>query len=364
MTNDNIYMRRALSLAKRGAGWVNPNPVVGAVLVKDGRILGEGFHEFFGGPHAEANALQGVSDESAAGSVLYVTLEPCVHEGKTSPCVNLILEKKITKVVVGMADPNPLINGQGISFLQSKGIQVEVGLMASRAREMNEVFIKYITTKHPFVLLKSAMTLDGKIATVTNASRWITGETSRKMVHLLRQRLSAVMVGVNTVMFDDPLLNIRLKGVWRNPLKVIADTHGRISTEAKVLTTDPQLTLIATTELADPVKLKQIERMGAQVMICPLKNNMVDLGFVMNSLGFMGIDSIMIEGGSTLAFSALQDGIVDKVISFIAPKILGGVNAPTAVGGTGIEKMEDAINLTKMRTRKVGDDLMIEAWVK
>ena len=364
MTNDNIYMRRALSLAKRGAGWVNPNPVVGAVLVKDGRIIGEGFHEFFGGPHAEVNALQGVSDESAAGSVLYVTLEPCVHEGKTSPCVNLILEKKITKVVVGMADPNPLINGQGISFLQSKGIQVEVGLMASRAREMNEVFIKYITTKHPFVLLKSAMTLDGKIATVTNASRWITGETSRKMVHLLRQRLSAVMVGVNTVMFDDPLLNIRLKGVCKNPLKVIADTHGRISTEAKVLTNDPQLTLIATTELADPAKIKQIERMGAQVMICPLKNSMVDLGFVMNSLGVMGIDSIMIEGGSTLAFSALQEGIVDKVISFIAPKILGGANAPTAVGGIGIEKMEDAINLTKLRTRKVGQDLMIEAWAK
>ncbi|MEI6899214.1 MAG: bifunctional diaminohydroxyphosphoribosylaminopyrimidine deaminase/5-amino-6-(5-phosphoribosylamino)uracil reductase RibD, partial [Bacteroidota bacterium] len=185
MTSDVKYMKRAIGLAKRGAGWVNPNPMVGAVLVKDGRIIGEGFHEFFGGPHAEVNVLRGVSDESAAGSVLYVTLEPCVHEGKTSPCVNLIVEKKIAKVVVGMADPNPLVNGKGISYLQSKGIQVEVGLMAPQIMEMNEVFIKYITTKQPFVLLKSAMTLDGKIATVTNASRWITGETSRKMVHLL-----------------------------------------------------------------------------------------------------------------------------------------------------------------------------------
>ncbi len=357
-------MKRAIVLAKRGAGWVNPNPMVGAVLVKDGRIIGEGFHEFFGGPHAEVNAIRGVSDELAFGSTLYVTLEPCVHEGKTPPCVNLIVEKKIAKVVIGMADPNPLVNGKGISYLQSKGVQVEVGLMATQVREMNEVFIKYITTKHPFVLLKSAMTVDGKIATVTNASRWITGEASRKMVHLLRQRLSAVMIGVNTVMFDDPLLNIRLKGDWKNPLKVIADTHGRISTEAKVLTNDPQLTLIATTELADPVKLKQIERMGAQVMICPLKEKMVDLGFVMKSLGTMGIDSIMIEGGSTLAFSALQEGIVDKIITFIAPKILGGENAPTAVGGSGIKKMEDAINLTNMRTRKVGQDLMIEAWIK
>jgi diaminohydroxyphosphoribosylaminopyrimidine deaminase/5-amino-6-(5-phosphoribosylamino)uracil reductase len=174
----------------------------------------------------------------------------------------------------------------------------------------------------------------------------------------------AVMVGVNTVMFDDPLLNIRMKGTWKNPLKVITDTHGRISTEAKALTNDPQLTILATTHLADPLKLKNIERMGAQMMICPLKDKMVDLGFVIKSLGAMGIDSIMIEGGSTLAFSALQEGIVDKIISFIAPKILGGVNAPTAVGGTGIVKMEDAIDLTNMRTKKVGQDLMIEAWIK
>jgi diaminohydroxyphosphoribosylaminopyrimidine deaminase/5-amino-6-(5-phosphoribosylamino)uracil reductase len=274
------------------------------------------------------------------------------------------VEKNIARVVIGMADPNPLVNGKGIAFLQSAGISVETGVMEPVVRQMNEVFIKYIVTGHPFVLLKSAMTLDGKIATVTNASRWITGEASRKMVHHIRQNLSAVMIGVDTVLFDDPLLNIRMKGTWKNPLKVIADTHGRISPEAKVLTNDPQLTIIATTNQADPQKMKAIERMGAQVLICPLKDQRVDLGFVMKTLGLMGIDSVMIEGGSTLAFSALHEGIVDKVTCFIAPKIIGGTNAPTAVGGAGIEMMENAIALKDLRVKKVGDDLMVEGWIR
>ena len=363
MNDDLKYMQRAIRLAKRGAGWVNPNPMVGAVLVKDGRIIGEGFHEFFGGNHAEVNALQGISPEDAEGSTLYVTLEPCSHVGKTPPCINLIVEKKIARVVIGMADPNPLVNGQGISALQQAGIRVETGLLEHQVNQMNEIFVKYITTKQPFVLLKSAVTLDGKIATVTNASRWITGEKSRNMVHLLRQQFSAVMVGVDTILFDDPLLNIRLKGAWKNPLKVIMDTHGRISPESKVLENDPQLTIIATTEVADPQKLKQIERLGVQTLICPVKDNRVDLGFVIQSLGTMGIDSIMIEGGSTLAYSVLMEKKVDKVISFIAPKILGGENAPTPVGGTGIEKMEDAINLSNLKTSKVGADIMIEGYI-
>lgn len=366
MNIDLRYMKRAVTLAKRGAGWVNPNPMVGAVLVKDGRIIGEGFHEFFGGPHAEVNAIRAcaAASEQVEGSILYVTLEPCAHEGKTPPCVNLIADKKIAGVVIGITDPNPLVNGQGIRFLQSRGISVEVGVMGPQIRELNEVFTKYIHTGQPFVVLKSAMTLDGKIATVTNASRWITGELSRKMVHRMRQQLSAVMVGVDTVIFDDPLLNIRMKGEWKNPLKVIADTHGRIPLEAKVLTHDPQLAIVASSELADRKKLKDIERKGAQVLICPLKNDKVDLAFVMKSLGAMGIDSVMIEGGSTIAFSALQERLVDKVVSFIAPKILGGVNAPTAVGGAGISSMDDAIDLINIRTRKIGQDLMLESWIK
>lgn len=364
MKTDITYMRRAISLAKNGAGWVNPNPMVGAVLVKNDVIIGEGFHEYYGGPHAEVNAMNGVSDDDLAGSTLYVTLEPCSHHGKTPPCAELIAEKKISRVVIAMTDPNPLVNGKGIAFLKETGTLIETGFMEPEARKMNEVFVKYIQSNRPFVILKSAMTLDGKIATVTNASRWITGEASRRLVHHLRQQLSAVMVGVDTVIFDDPLLNIRLKGSWKNPLKIIADTRGRISPDAKVLTNDPQLTIVATTHFADPVKLKQIERMGAQVLICPVKNQRVDLTYLMDCLGSMGIDSLMIEGGSTLAFSALQEGIVDKVMNFIAPKILGGSNAPTVVGGAGIEKMEDAINLKNLKIRPVGKDFLLEGYVE
>ncbi len=362
MTIDETYMKRAITLAKRGAGWVNPNPMVGAVMVRDGRVIGEGYHEFFGGAHAEVNAIRS-ANEPVTGATLYVTLEPCAHEGKTPPCANLIVDEKITRVVVAVGDPNPLVNGRGIEYLRTHGIEVEPGILEDQAIMMNEVFEKFIRTRLPFVVLKSAMTLDGKIATVTNASRWITGERSRRMVHLLRQQLSAVMIGVDTVLFDDPLLNIRLKGSWKNPLKVIADTHGRIPLEAKILANDPQLTVVATTNLADPGKLKTIERMGAQVLICPVKNGRVDLAFLMQALGAMEIDSVMIEGGSTLAFAALQEGIVDKLITFVAPKILGGANAPTPVGGAGIENMDGAINLKRMKTSRMGEDIMVEGWV-
>ncbi|MCX6276854.1 MAG: bifunctional diaminohydroxyphosphoribosylaminopyrimidine deaminase/5-amino-6-(5-phosphoribosylamino)uracil reductase RibD, partial [Bacteroidetes bacterium] len=264
---------------------------------------------------------------------------------------------------IGMADPNPLVHQKGISILIENGIAVEVGMLEPEIRQMNEVFNKFILTGLPFVVLKTAMTLDGKIATVTNASRWITGEPSRKVVHQLRQRLSSIMVGVDTILSDDPLLNIRLKGEWKNPLKVITDTRLRIPIKAKILTNDPQLTLIATTNLADKKKLKEIERLGAQALVCPVKDGKVDLQFLIKSLGTMGIDSVLLEGGSTLAFSAMKEGIVDKIISFIAPKILGGALAPTPVGGAGIENIEDAVALTGMRTKKVGNDLMIEARV-
>ncbi|MEI6435391.1 MAG: bifunctional diaminohydroxyphosphoribosylaminopyrimidine deaminase/5-amino-6-(5-phosphoribosylamino)uracil reductase RibD [Bacteroidota bacterium] len=360
-------MKRAIALAMKGTGWVNPNPLVGAVLVSDGRIIGEGFHEFYGGPHAEVNAIGAVNEINAgliAGSTLYVTLEPCSHYGKTPPCVDLIIEKKIGTVVIGMADPNPMVNGKGIVRLKENGITVEVGMLQPEIRRMNEVFNKFILTGLPFVVMKTAMTLDGKIATVTNASKWITGEASRKVVHQLRQRLSSIMVGVDTIISDDPTLNIRLKGEWKNPLKVITDTRLKIPMKAKILTNDPQLTLIATTNLADKKKLKEIERLGAQALVCPVKDDKVDLQFLMKSLGTMGIDSVLLEGGSTLAFSAMKEGIVDKIISFIAPKIIGGAHAPSPVGGAGIENIEDAIALIGMKIKKVGNDLMIEAMVE
>ncbi|MCK9424006.1 MAG: bifunctional diaminohydroxyphosphoribosylaminopyrimidine deaminase/5-amino-6-(5-phosphoribosylamino)uracil reductase RibD [Bacteroidales bacterium] len=420
LSQDEKYMRRAIALARKGAGWVNPNPMVGAVVVKDGRFIGTGFHEYSGGPHAEVNALQDLIRAQQSGAdgsaqdiripeqtgksligigslrdaTMYVTLEPCSHHGKTPPCTNFIVESGIGRVVIGMTDPNPLINGRGVDFLRSHNVDVTVGVLESAVKSLNEVFIKFITTKKPFVVLKTAMTLDGKIATVTNASRWITGEASRKRVHRMRQQFSAVMVGVDTVLFDNPQLNIRLKpgndslsmragiplkgkkdpneqgsgvnspGLWKNPLKIIADTRARIPINANVLQIDPQLTVIATTDLAPKDKLREIERMGAQVLICPLKDNMVDLRFLLESMGLMGIDSVMIEGGSTLAFSALKEGVVDKVVSFIAPKILGGSEAPTAVGGTGIPSMDDAIAVNEMHFRKIGKDLMVEGYIK
>ncbi|HPS62975.1 MAG TPA: bifunctional diaminohydroxyphosphoribosylaminopyrimidine deaminase/5-amino-6-(5-phosphoribosylamino)uracil reductase RibD [Bacteroidales bacterium] len=361
LTEDLTYMKRALTLAERGAGWVNPNPMVGAVVVKEGRIIGEGYHEFFGGPHAEVNALAGCDEGSAEGATLYITLEPCSHTGKTPPCTDLILRHRIGRVVTAMEDPNPLVAGQGHKRLQEAGIEVVTGILEQQARALNEAFIKFITTGRPWGVLKTAMTLDGKIATVTNASRWITGESSRRIVHRMRGRMNAIMVGINTVLTDDPRLNIRLKGNWKNPLKVIVDTRCRIPLTAAVLTTDPQLTLVATTNLSEPARRKELERLGAQVIVCPEAEGKVDLDYLAGALGQMGIDSLLIEGGSTLAFSALQAGIVDKVVSFVAPRILGGANAPTPVGGPGIETMEKAIELGPMKIKRIGNDLMIEA---
>ena len=365
MSKEDIrWMKRALKLAPAGEGWVNPNPLVGAVLVKDGQVIGEGYHEHFGGPHAEVNAIAS-AQSSTEGSTLYLTLEPCIHQGKTPPCAPLIVEKGITRVVIAITDPNPLVNGKGADYLRKHGIQVDTGIMENVAARQNEVFIKYITTGLPFVILKTAMTLDGKIATVTNASRWITGETSRRFVHRMRNRYSAVMVGIDTVIYDDPLLNCRLNiKEKRDPLKVIVDSKLRLPLQAKVLANEPQLALVATTEQASPGKIKEVERTGAQVIICPESNGRVDLVYLVRTLGALGIDSIMIEGGSTLAFSALQAGLIDKVVSFVAPKLLGGEKAPSPLGGLGIENMEDAVRITDWSVSKMKDDLRIEGWIQ
>jgi len=356
-------MRRAIRLAKKGSGWVNPNPMVGAVLVRDGQITGEGYHHYFGSPHAEVETFNHASG-TVAGATLVVNLEPCIHEGKTPACAPLILEKGIKRVVVGMEDPNPLVKGEGINFLRKNGIRVDVGILEKECIELNEVFTKYISTGLPFVILKSAMTMDGKIATVTNSSRWITGEASRKRVHKMRQQYTAIMAGAGTILNDDPLLNTRQgREGSRDPIKVIADSRGRIPLTARIFLNNPQLTILAVTDQADSQKLRDIERLGVQIVICPRKENRVDLAYLMKALGRMGIDAVMIEGGGTLAFSALKDGIVDKVVCFIAPKILGGDKAPTSVGGTGVEKLEDAFVLKNMRVKKVGADLMMESWI-
>jgi diaminohydroxyphosphoribosylaminopyrimidine deaminase/5-amino-6-(5-phosphoribosylamino)uracil reductase len=363
MMDDIRYMRRALALARRGAGWVNPNPMVGAVVVKDNRIIGEGYHEYFGGQHAEINAILKAS-ESVEGSTLYSTLEPCNHQGKTPPCTQRILESKITKVVIGLMDPNPSVEGHGTEFLKSHGIEVTSGVLADEISVLNEIFLKFVTQRKPFVLLKSAMTLDGKIATVANASRWITGSSSREKVHRLRQELSSVLIGVNSVIVDDPMLNVRLDGKkWRNPFKIIADTHARIPLTAKVLSHEPQLTILATSSLAPEEKINRLKRLGVQVLNCPLMDDRIDLNWLMGALAAMDIDSVMIEGGSTLAFSALKSGIVDKIINFIAPKLLGGKAAPSPLGGEGIASMNEAVRVRNWKMQKLGEDFVVEGYV-
>lgn len=363
MTEDQKYMKRAIALAKKGMGWVNPNPMVGAVIVKNGRIIGEGYHAYFGAPHAEVAAL-GNAIENVRGATLYVTMEPCSHHGKTPPCTDPIIKSGIKRIVVGMEDPNPLVNGKGIKILTDAGIYVTSGTEEETILKMNEIFRKYIVTGKPFCTLKTAMTLDGKIATVENASKWISCEASRKQVHELRQQYSAVMVGINTVLYDDPLLNARRTGkTSKDPLKVIVDTSGKIPVDANVLKLNPQLVILATTREIDKKKKLELGRLGVQVLECRQKNNEVDLRDLMASLGMMGIDSILLEGGSTIAFSALKDRIVDKVVSFIAPKIIGGVDAPSPVGGSGLATMEDAIGLTDWSYRKIGTDIMVEGYI-
>ena len=362
---DNYYMRRALELSKKAVGLVNPNPLVGAVIVKDNRIIGEGYHEYFGGPHAEVNAFTNAK-EDVEGATMYVTLEPCSHYGKTPPCADAIVRNKISKVVIGMIDPNPVVAGRGIEILRSNGIEVITGVMDTEIKKLNEIFIKYITIKEPFCIMKTAMTMDGKIATSTGDSMWISNQKSRAYVHELRQMVTGIMVGIGTVLKDDPELTTRREGkISINPIRIIIDSKAKIPLEAKVLQCDEKTkTIIVTTKFAEETKIKAIEQKGAEVIVTPTKNNRVDLNYLMRVLGEMGIDSILLEGGSTLNYSALEAGVVDKVITFIAPKIFGGTSSKTPVGGEGIEYVKDSILLTDTEVTKFNEDIMIEGYVK
>ena len=356
------YMKRALELAKLGEGKVNPNPLVGAVIVKDGRVIGEGYHEIFGGPHAEINAFSNAT-EDVSNAHMYVTLEPCSHYGKTPPCANAIVEKGIKKVVIAMMDPNPLVAGKGIEILKKNGIEVEVGLMEKEAKVLNEIFIKYISTKLPFCILKTASTLDGKIGTYTGDSKWITGEKSREFVHQIRNRVSSIMVGIDTVIMDNPSLTTRLKeGKGRNPIRVVIDSKGRIPLESKLLYEEGK-TIIATTKNASVEKLVKLKELGVEIIVTPLKNDKVDLSYLVKELGERKIDSILLEGGGTLNYSALTEGIVDKVMTFIAPKIIGGNLSKTPVEGEGIEFIKDAINLKDIEIRRFDKDVLIEGYI-
>lgn len=359
--DDYKYMKHALELAKNGAGLTSPNPMVGAVIVKDDRIIGEGWHEQFGGPHAEVNAIQSLK-ESAAGATIYVTLEPCSHYGKTPPCVDAIIKNGFSKVVIAMLDPNPLVAGRSIEKLKAHGIGVTQDILSEEAKKLNEPFIKFITTGKPLMVLKTAMTLDGKIASATGNSRWISSVSSRAYTHKLRNQYSGIMVGIGTVIADNPTLTAR-PGV--DPHRIIVDSSARIPLNANVLNLDDSeaITIIATTTKAIPEKVTALESKGAKVLILPDVNGKVDLHALVDELGKLSIDSVLVEGGSELNFSLLEAGLIDKVISFIAPKIIGGRNAKTPVGGEGIPAMAHAIKLLNPTISMFECDVMIEGFI-
>jgi diaminohydroxyphosphoribosylaminopyrimidine deaminase/5-amino-6-(5-phosphoribosylamino)uracil reductase len=365
-TIDEQFMQEALALAAQARGRTSPNPMVGSVVVKDGRVVGRGYHAKAGAPHGEVVALEDAGTQ-AKGATLYSTLEPCCHLNKrTPPCTKAIIAAGIRRVVAAMRDPNPLVSGNGLEELRQAGIEVKLPVLETEAAALNEVFITYITTKRPFVLLKVAASLDGKIATVTGESRWITNERSRLLVHQLRDQVDGVMVGINTVLRDDPLLTTRLPGGGgRDPIRIIVDTRLRMPCEARVLTASTTAcTLIATTPEAPREKRLQLEAAGAQVLIIEGEGPGVPLRPLMEQLGSMQVTSILLEGGGELHSSALRAGIVDKVWYFLAPKLIGGRAAPPAIGGEGFARLEEAVTLERMQVRQLGDDLLIEGYVR
>jgi len=355
-------MDKALELAKKGIGKVNPNPLVGAIIVKDGETIGEGYHECYGEAHAERNAVKNAI-KSVEGSTIYVTLEPCAHYGKTPPCVDLIIEKKFKKVVIGMLDPNEKVAGKSIEKLKQHGIEVVIGVKEEECKKMNEIFIKYITSKIPFVILKSGMSLDGKIATYSGESKWITSKESREDSQNLRNRLNSIMVGVNTVITDDPELTCRINND-KNLIRIVVDTNLRIPLDSKVVKNNDKQTIVATTLSSDGNKKKALRDLGVKVIEVSEKDNRVNLKELVKKIGQEGIDSILIEGGGTLNFSALEENIVDKVIFYIAPKILGGENSKSSIAGRGFSTLDQSVNLKNISYRKIGGDLVVEGYIQ
>ncbi len=361
---DEGYMRHALALAAKGRGTTTPNPMVGAVIVKDGRIIGEGYHIRAGEGHAEVNAFKNCT-EDPEGATIYVTLEPCSHYGKTPPCADLVVSKKVARCVVAAMDPNPLVAGRGVKKIQDAGIEVVTGILADESAKLNEVFMKYIVTNRPFVLFKAAMSLDGKIATSTGESQWISSETSREEVHSLRHAYTGIMAGIGTVLADDPMLNCRMEGA-KQPIRIIVDSKLRIPMTSKLVQTAGEYPLvIACLEDPDEEKKKALTDAGVKVLETPANDEgHVDLSILMELLGMMKIDSVLLEGGGILADSALRAGIVDKVQIYIAPMIIGGESAKTPVEGKGITELADCLKLTDVSVTMSGCDIKVIGSVK
>ena len=367
-TEDKRFMQMALDLAKKGEGFTSPNPMVGAVIVKDGNVVGKGYHKAAGEAHAEVNAID-KAGALAKNATLYVTLEPCNHTGRTPPCTEKIVDSGIRRVVAAMNDPNPGVKGGGLDYLKSRGIIIAVGVCEKQAKRLNEFFIKYVRTKRPFTIVKCASTLDGRIATKTGDSRWVTGEESRQFVHQLRHAVDAIMVGINTVEKDNPSLTTRLTTSPKNakhldPTRIILDTHLRISEKAKLLQLHSDSdTMLITGPLVSSDKKTRLEKKGVRIIESPVSDGLIDLDRLMDFLGSLGITSLLIEGGGRVFASALSAGIVDKVLFFYAPKILGGDDGIPICKGPGADLMDHCIPVKDIQVRRFGDDIMIEGYI-
>ena len=359
---DKKYMERAIELAIKGIGKVNPNPLVGAVIVKDDKVIGEGYHEVYGDLHAERNAIKSLT-EDAKGAEMYVTLEPCCHTGHQPPCVEAIVESGIKKVYIGSSDPNPLVSGKGVKYLEEHGVEVLEGLMKEECDDINKIFFHYITTKLPYIVMKFAETLDGKMATHSGKSRWITGNVAREYVHYTRNKLMGIMVGIGTVLNDDPLLTCRIED-GRNPIRIICDSKLFTPMDSQIVKTAKEVkTYIATCTEDESAKQKYIDA-GIEMIQVKSVEGHLDLMELMIRLGELGIDSILLEGGGTLNYSVLKAGIVQEVHVYLGPKIFGGAGIYSPVGGEGVDSPEEAFIFQKPKIMRLGDDILVEYEVK
>jgi len=361
MFDDARWMQRALELACLAQGRTSPNPLVGAVVVREGREVGCGYHAAPGSPHAEAVALA-AAGPLARGATLYVNLEPCNHHGRTPPCTEAILAAGIRRVVVAHEDPDPRVRGSGIARLRAGGVEVEVGVLEGEARRLNAAYLKHRTTGLPFVTVKWAMSLDGRIATRTGSSRWITGPQAREEAHRLRDTHDAVLVGIGTVLRDDPALTCRIPG-GRDPLRVVADSRLRMPPYARMLREGRSPVVVATTSRADPERAEVLRRAGAEVWVCGEEGGRVLLRDLLERLGDRGVLSVLVEGGSRLHAAVLQAGLADRIVAYIAPVLIGGQEAPGPVGGAGVAEIAQALRLRTLTVRSVGPDLCVEAEV-
>ena len=358
--SDEALIGRAVELAERGRGLVSPNPLVGAVVVSGTRTIGEGWHEGPGTPHAEVIAL-GEAGDRASGATLYTSLEPCVHFGRTPPCTDAIVRAGVARVVVAATDPNPVVDGRGLRALREAGVEVVEGVRAQEAERLNEAFVKHVRTGMPFVTWKTAVSLDGKVAARDGSSRWITGERARADAHRLRASADAIVVGAGTALADDPALTVREPGYrGRPPARVLVDATGRVD-EGRALFDDAAPTIVATTDLAPRDRRDAWRASGAEVLLFEPEDGRVPLAALFGDLGKRDVQGVLLEGGPTLAWSAVERGLVDKLVVYLAPKLVGGADAPGALGGPGFGPISEALPVRIRSVERVGEDVRVEA---